>query len=113
MSSILEQPLLGRNNTNKKSKDIHKLTNVLNDENMLQLMERNLTSESSTSNKVLPSDRELNDLVSSTNLKNLRYIQNSNDTRTEIECTAVQSNKSSFIIKDFGELMDEEKVRDE
>lgn len=72
-----------------------------------------MTSETATSNKVLPSDRELNDLVSSTNLKNLRHIQSSTDTKMEIECTAVQSNKSSLIIKDFGELMDEENFRDE
>ena len=51
-------------------------------------MERNLTSESSNSNKLLPSDRELNDLVSSTNLKNLRHLQSSNETKTEFELTA-------------------------
>ena len=61
--SKLFEPLLGRSKT-KKSKDIAKLNCVLTDQNMLQLMERNLTSASSCSNQmILPSDRELNDLV--------------------------------------------------
>ena len=62
----MHEPLLA---TKKKSgKDLQKLTNVVNDENMLQLMERNITSTTTYSHKVIPSNRELNELVTNTKL---------------------------------------------
>ena len=78
--SRLEEPLIPKekrvkNWGAKKTVNMGKLTNVVTDENVLQLMERNFTCSTNTSGKVLPSNRELNDLVTSTNLKMLTKDQ--------------------------------------
>ena len=74
--SGLQEPLLQKAKTQpKKVININKLTDVVNDENMLQIMERNLTLSTNTSFKVIPSNRELNDLVTSTNLQKMKQPQ--------------------------------------
>lgn len=82
-ASFLEEPLIKKESKArvKKTVNMGKLTNVVNDENMLQLMERNFTCSTNTTNaKVLPSNRELNDLVTSTNLKMLKQENSSGAT---------------------------------
>lgn len=75
--SYLHEPLLQHANTSpspKLCKDINRLAHVVKDENMLQLMEQNISSGVNSAGQVLPSDRELNELVSLTNLKNFRQL---------------------------------------
>ena len=82
-------------------------------------MEKNISSAADgSSHKVLPSHRELNDLVLSTKLNNLRSLNKPQekpivDPKPFNTDPCERSNHSSFIAKDFGQVLDEEKEQED
>ena len=74
---------------------------MISDENMLKIIEKNLNTTESANPQ--PSDRELNEFISATDLNNLKenLVQNAGK-------DSFISNNSRVVLKDFGELLDEE-----
>jgi len=68
---------------------------------MLKIIEKNLNT--TESGHPQPSDRELNDFISATDLNNLKENMAQNAAKDSLI-----SNNSKGVCKDFGELLDEE-----